>query len=172
MAEEETEVRIGPAEPADAAALVTFLKQASQESDAVQITNLSKLTAENEVDQLQAIARSNSCEVVVARLGRQVVGVATIMVTPDQPVTGELGLLVGKQFWHQGLGTALLETILDWYRHGSELTSLVLDVFADNKRAIDLYHRYGFVENGLQNYPTDNGRDRQMVHMLYMEKSN
>lgn len=172
MAEEENEVRILPAETADAAALVAFLKQASHESDAVQITNLAKLTADNEVAQLQAIARSNRCEVVVARLGRQVIGVATIMIDPDQPATGELGLLVGNQFWHQGLGTALLETILDWYRNGSELTALVLDVFADNERAIDLYHRYGFVENGLRDYPTDNGRDRQLIHMLYMGKSN
>lgn len=172
MTEEETEVRILPAKPADAAALVAFLKQASKESNAVQITNLQQLTAANEMDQLRAISRSNSCEVVVARLGKQVIGVATIMVDADDLTTGELGLLVGKEFWHQGLGTVLLATILDWYSHGSELTSLVLDVFADNERAIDLYHRYGFVENGISNYSTEKGSPRQLVHMVYMKKSN
>lgn len=165
MSSEDQDVRIVPATPGDAEALVNFLKQASHESDAVQITNLANLTAASEVDQLRAIDRSNRCEVVVARLGDQVIGVATIMISEDQPTTGELGVIVGKPYWHHGIGTALVESILDWYQHGSELSALFLDVFASNKRAIDLYHRFGFVESGIS--PTAD--DRELIRMDYME---
>lgn len=166
MADETTQVRIVPAQPADAASLVSFLQQANQESDAVLITNLAHLTAASETDQLKAIAKSDHCEVIVARLGQQVIGTATIMIQPDQDNTGELGVVVAKEYWHQGIGTALLETILDWYQHGSELQQLVLDVFADNHRAIDLYHRFGFVESELHDY---HGQ-LQLIRMVYMEK--
>lgn len=165
MADDTEQVRIVPAEPDDAAALVSFLQRANRESEAVMITNLANLTAASEIDQLKAIARSSNCEVIVARLGEQVIGTATIMVMPDDDNTGELGLVVGKDHWHQGIGTALLETILDWYQHGSKLQQLMLDVFADNQRALDLYHRFGFVESDMHNY-----QDRQLIRMVYMEK--
>lgn len=173
MADESAEVRIVPAEPSDAQPLVSFLRQASQESDAVMIVNLQELTAATEAEQLRAIQRSDRCEVVVARYGQQIIGVATIMSVLGQQLTGELGILVGKSFWHQGVGTALLDSILDWYQHGSLLTKLVLDVYADNRRAIELYHRFGFVQISRLQTTSKTGVQRPVVHMVYkaQEKS-
>lgn len=161
------DVSIREAQPTDAAAIIHFLRQASQESDAILITGLQSLTSAKESDNLATIQRSDDCEVVVAYLGQQVIGIVTIMVVADHPDTGELGVVVARNYWHNGIGSALLDTILDWYQHGSSLHQLVLDVFADNERAINLYRHYGFDEVSRGQTKTSQGVEKPLLHMIY-----
>lgn len=60
-----------------------------------------------------------------------------------------LGISIGRRdFWSQGYGTDVVRTLL---RHGFETLNLHrvgLDVFQYNSRAIGLYRRVGFVEEG------------------------
>lgn len=161
------DVIIREAQPNDAAAIIRFLRQASHESDAILITGLRSLTDAKESDNLATIQRSDDCEVVVACLGRQVIGIVTIMVVADHPNTGELGVVVGRDYWHNGIGSALLDTILDWYQHSSSLRQLVLDVFADNARAINLYRHYGFAEVSRGQTQTAKGVEKPLLHMIY-----
>ena len=47
-----------------------------------------------------------------------------------------------------GIGKQLIETLLDWARNNKQIEKVVLQVFATNGRAIDLYRTMGFVEEG------------------------
>ncbi len=50
----------------------------------------------------------------------------------------------------QGIGTALLEAILDAADNWLDIRRVELTVFADNDRAIRLYERFGFEREGLR----------------------
>ena len=60
-----------------------------------------------------------------------------------------LGMGVADDFSGQGIGTVLLEALLDAADNWLDLRRLELTVFADNERAIRLYARFGFEQEGL-----------------------
>jgi RimJ/RimL family protein N-acetyltransferase len=62
--------------------------------------------------------------------------------------TGFFGVSVRREFWSQGIGTTLLDGLLDWARDGGIVRKIDLYVRTDNHRAIALYERKGFVREG------------------------
>lgn len=61
--------------------------------------------------------------------------------------TGEIALSVRKKYWHIGVGSAIMETLIELAKEAS-LKNVELGVYADNERAIALYRRFGFEEIG------------------------
>jgi RimJ/RimL family protein N-acetyltransferase len=59
---------------------------------------------------------------------------------------GRLGISVQAAYRRQGVGEALLSTLLDWAAAEPELERIELSVFAHNTRAISLYRKLGFEE--------------------------
>jgi len=60
----------------------------------------------------------------------------------------EFGICILKDYWGYGIGRILLENVLMWADNvGIEKISLT--VVEANAKAIELYKRYGFVEEGL-----------------------
>jgi RimJ/RimL family protein N-acetyltransferase len=47
-----------------------------------------------------------------------------------------------------GIGTALLQTLIDWAEANPLIEKIGMAVFANNERAIRLYRKLGFVEEG------------------------
>jgi len=60
----------------------------------------------------------------------------------------ELGVCISKEYWGYGIGKALLENVLMW-ADTVEIEKITLTVVQTNTKAIQLYKRYGFVEEGL-----------------------
>jgi RimJ/RimL family protein N-acetyltransferase len=73
--------------------------------------------------------------------------VGTIHVEPSRHGFGEIGMAVERDWRGRGVGSALLEAAIAWARE-RRLHKLSLDVFAHNERAIALYRKFGFVEEG------------------------
>lgn len=59
----------------------------------------------------------------------------------------EVGITVFRQYWGLGLGRVMMEYIIAWSRVDG-LRKLMLRVFEDNTRAINLYRSLGFAEEG------------------------
>lgn len=57
-----------------------------------------------------------------------------------------MGVLLERR--QQGIGTALLESVLDWARAHPAIEKVCLGVFASNVAALALYRRLGFEEEG------------------------
>lgn len=61
--------------------------------------------------------------------------------------TGEIALSVRRKYWHIGVGSAIMEALIELAKEAS-LKNVELGVYADNERAIALYRRFGFEEIG------------------------
>lgn len=59
----------------------------------------------------------------------------------------ELGICILKAYWGRGIGTAIMQTLIDEVKK-TAVEQLELEVVAANERAIRLYERFGFVEFG------------------------
>ena len=83
---------------------------------------------------------------------------------------GELGISVRKDYWHQGIGSALIERLLAFAsRNGYEQIELTAE--SKNHRALRLYAKYGFVVYGTRphgmKYPDGSyDNDYLMLKML------
>lgn len=61
---------------------------------------------------------------------------------------GNLGLSVAEKWRGRGVGTALLQSLVDWAESTPLIEKVCLEVFATNANAIRLYQKLGFVEEG------------------------
>jgi RimJ/RimL family protein N-acetyltransferase len=59
-----------------------------------------------------------------------------------------LGIVVNKDWRDRGVGTALMERVIDWARASGVVTRLELEVFTDNGRAVHVYEKVGFQIEG------------------------
>ncbi|WP_245959373.1 GNAT family N-acetyltransferase [Neobacillus piezotolerans] len=62
--------------------------------------------------------------------------------------TGTFGIMISKEHRDQGLGKLLLKTLLDWAEKHPLIEKVSLAVFSTNERAIALYKKFGFIEEG------------------------
>ena len=62
--------------------------------------------------------------------------------------SGGLGIMVRTDCQGQGIGTALLEAVLDLADNWLMLRRVELEVYADNQRAVRLYEKFGFETEG------------------------
>jgi len=60
----------------------------------------------------------------------------------------EFGICILKDYWGYGIGQVLLENILMW-ADSAGIKKISLTVIETNVKAIELYRRYDFVEEGL-----------------------
>jgi ribosomal-protein-alanine N-acetyltransferase len=81
--------------------------------------------------------------------GPVVAGYAGMMFLPDGTQADVLTIAVRPDHWGQGIGSALLGTLLDAARSRG-CAEVFLEVRADNPRAHGLYRRRGFTDLGLR----------------------
>jgi putative acetyltransferase len=60
-----------------------------------------------------------------------------------------LGIAIASDAQGQGVGSTLMQALCDWADHWGQVLRIELTVFTDNARAIALYRRFGFVQEGL-----------------------
>jgi len=87
----------------------------------------------------------------VAEMGSEVIGLAGLNVGKGRlRHSGSVFLFVARDYHGQGVGTRLLETLLDVADRWLLLRRLELTVVADNESAWRLYERLGFEKEGLR----------------------
>jgi RimJ/RimL family protein N-acetyltransferase len=62
--------------------------------------------------------------------------------------SGEFGMSVRKPYWGLGIGSLMLDALIDWARATQVVKKINLRVRTDNQRAIALYRRKEFVIEG------------------------
>lgn len=60
----------------------------------------------------------------------------------------ELNIVVHKGWQEKGIGTQLMDKLIEWAKHSSTIEKIELNVRASNTKAISLYKKKGFLEEG------------------------
>ncbi|KRM67692.1 hypothetical protein FD06_GL000409 [Apilactobacillus ozensis DSM 23829 = JCM 17196] len=138
------------AKPNDAKNLIKLLKQLTKESDTFTVDrSLGQISEQDEARQIMLINQTRNNIILVAKLEDtthdvdELIGVVTIQQIDDTKC-GELGVAVLKDYWNQGVGSALVEESIDWGCDYSNLENFYLVVKKDNLAAIHLYEKIGF----------------------------
>ncbi|MDJ1475515.1 GNAT family protein [Bacillus sp. LS15-K4] len=63
---------------------------------------------------------------------------------------GTMGMGIREAYCNQGIGTKLIEFLISWAKEQKGLEKICLGVVSVNDRAIKVYKRIGFVEEGRQ----------------------
>lgn len=87
---------------------------------------------------------------IVAIIDRKIAGMAGINTVGSTEKTrhrAEFGISIDKKYWGLGLGWKMTKVCIACAR-AAEYQQLELEVVADNKRAISLYQKAGFIEYG------------------------
>ncbi len=80
----------------------------------------------------------------------------------------DFGIFVDKNCWGQGVGSALMEQVLDLADNWLRLVRVELTVDFDNERAIHLYEKYGFEREGVQRKACI--RDGEYIDLIMMSR--
>lgn len=72
-----------------------------------------------------------------------------VQTNPKMVHSAEFGICVHKDYQDQGIGSALIEAILDLADNWLGLVRVELRVFTENEKAIKLYEKYGFEKEGV-----------------------
>ena len=149
----EYELLIREAEAEDAVELVTFLNCVSLETD---FTSLDGdgilLTSEEMAIFLNKQASWDNQITLLAFLNDKIAGIVNITADQRKRVRhiGDLFIVIGKKYWNNGLGSLLLEEVVEWAQASGILRRLQLTVQTRNLAAVHLYQKHGFAIEGRQ----------------------
>ena len=138
-------------QPGDASALIEYMKVTAEETLFIlRYPEEISMTVEQEERFLENMLNDARNLMVMAEVDGEVAGNAAISaVGMRQKIQHRCSVAITlyKKFWNQGIGTALMELLLDKAKEcGYEQAEL--EVAKSNERAIALYKKVGFRETG------------------------
>ena len=108
----------------------------------------------------------------LALVDDRIVGTASIKSQPERRIKhiGELGVSILKEYWGLGLGSILIEELLEWAQASQEIFRIELTVQEQNPRAVALYEKFGFKKEALmeRGARADDGRFLKVWLMSYL----
>jgi len=149
----EYELLIREAEAEDAAELVTFLNCVSLETDFTSLDGEGILLTDTEMELfLDKQTHLENQITLLALLNDEIAGIVNITADQRKRVRhiGDLFIVIGQKYWNNGLGSLLLEEVVEWAQASGVLRRLQLTVQTRNQAAVHLYQKYGFVIEGRQ----------------------
>jgi len=142
---------IGSAKKKDAKQLIAYLQAVVTESD-----NLTRgmgeflIKPDEEKIIIESHAATSNKLFLTGKVENKIVSVLTCGVSekPRLKHIGTIGITVRKDFWDIGIGSAMMRVFTQWAKENSSLRKIELAVRTDNKNAIKLYKKFGFVREG------------------------
>lgn len=162
-------VSMKTAQASDGVAVLHLLQQLQTETDVVLIAHLNTMGVAKVTADLHQLSDRDDAIALLAMNGKTPIGILTV--TPTEEGRGELGVAVLKNYWHNGIGTMLVDEAIYWFNHYSSLSQLTLDVFSDNNRAHAIYERLGFQEVGRRQTNDFAGKLKTAIEMVYLRSS-
>ena len=143
-------IKIREALPDDADIVIAYTKRTGGESDNLTFgADGLPLTTEQERAFLQSMQDDKRSVFYCAWKDDELIATGSISSLPRRMShRAELALSVVKAEWDNGIGSMLMEKLIEYARqNGVEIINL--EVRSDNMRAIHLYRKYGFKHIGI-----------------------
>lgn len=136
----------------DVKAMIEYLNIVGGESDFLTFgKNEFKISLEAEEEYIKKNNEMQNCEIVLAIINDKVVGIASINSLQKERMkhNGILGISLSKEYWGVGLGSAVMDYLIEWSKSNGITKKVSLLVREDNERGIKLYEKFGFEREGL-----------------------
>ncbi|HFR3538642.1 GNAT family N-acetyltransferase [Streptococcus iners] len=166
----EKEVYFSEAEPADAVAFIDFMNQVARESDYLVMDESGFRFSPEEMERIFEAGIENPSELcLLAKVGSEVIGAISVKSSKQFRIShiGNIFIAIKKDYWGHGLGTILLDEVIEWAQEMDLLKRLELTVQVRNQAAVHLYQKMGFVIEGTQvrGARTDEGEWLDLYYM-------
>ena len=136
---------------ADASALIDYVNQVTGESNFLTLgVGDFKKTIEEEEKIIEDHHNTENRIFLVAELSGEVAGLLNVNASnkPRLKHIGDFGVTVRKDHWGKGIGSGLIEAMLEWAKASGIIRKINLNVQANNETAIALYKKFGFEIEG------------------------
>jgi len=144
---------ISRAHPDDASSVIAFVNQIAGETNNLTFGRGEfHLSVEQEKQYFSDLLTSKNSIFIIGKIDSQIVSVSNVSSSSKARLehSGDLGLSVLKPFWHIGVGTAMMLYLIDWAKKSRIIRKINLSVRTSNLRAVALYRRLGFIEEGIK----------------------
>lgn len=143
------------AETDDAEEMISYLNIVGRESDHLMHgPDGFKAPVEAVKRRIQASHDADNSIILIALAGEKIIARAELDGYPGARLhhNARFSISVRKDYWNMKIGTMLMTKIIERARK-KNLLNIMLEVAADNKAAIALYHKMGFSDVGIyKNY--------------------
>ncbi len=128
-------------------------------------------TVEKEKEWVKNHAEGDGKLLVVAEVNGEIVGSADMHNGERKRIqhVGTFGITVLKDYRDLGIGRALVQTLLDFAAAQPVIEKVAMGVFSNNTRALNLYKKLGFIEEGRKVKEIKIGHDNY-VDMILLHK--
>ncbi len=138
--------------PDDALGLLRYLDEVAAETDFLSMGR-GELNWPEEKERrfIEDHRQADNKLLIVAEIGDNLAGLLGFTGDDRRRLrhTGEFGITVSRAYWGLGLGTALIQRMIAWAQASRVVRKINMRVRADNERALGLYRRMGFVQEGV-----------------------
>ncbi|EME8186280.1 N-acetyltransferase family protein [Enterococcus faecium] len=170
---EEIGIILREAVPDDAKDILSMMEQVNSETEFLALDEAELLLPpETLSEELSYIYESNNNLLLLAINEGTIVGTASVKADSQFRLShvGEVGISILQEYWGMGLGTLMLEEIINWVKEMGVLFRLELDVQVRNERAVHLYQKMGFQIEAvmLRGARTDLGEFLDVYKMSYL----
>jgi RimJ/RimL family protein N-acetyltransferase len=143
------------AREADAQAMLDYLCELTTEPDLPILMSHERarsFTLESEEELVRQHHNRSNAHWLLALDGRRIIGMVQMIGggREESAHCVRLGISVAQDWRSRGVGRELMTRAVEWGRLADGVSRIELEVFSDNARAIHLYERMGFVEEGLR----------------------
>ena len=139
------------AEPSDAGKFLEYCKIVGAESENLTFGEEGiPFSISQEADFIRKYAGNPDSIMLVAFDEGELIGTGAVSVVSGRPRFAhrrEIAISVRKDYWGKGVGSGLMNLLLDFCRKNGA-TTIELEVRSDNERAIALYKKFGFEKIG------------------------
>ncbi|MFW5993917.1 MAG: GNAT family N-acetyltransferase [Halanaerobiaceae bacterium] len=144
-------IKISNAGPDDAKELLNYMKQVFSETEfLLREPGEFEMTVKEEEEFLEKMNQSENNLFILARVDGRIVGSLGFTGSELNRYShqGEFGMSVLREYWGNGIGSLLIETLINWAADNG-ITRISLRVDEDNERGIRLYEKFGFQQEGI-----------------------
>ncbi len=142
-------VRVRPQHPDDAPDLHEMLRHPAVGRMTLQMPSQERSAVEERVNNPQTNIHRHVAEVdgkVIGSIGLYRPEIAR------RAHSASIGMGVHPDYWGRGVGSALMETVLDLADNWLNLKRVELDVYTDNPAGVGLYEKFGFEVEGTRRF--------------------
>ena len=161
-------ILIREAEGKDAEAIIEYCKIVGGQTDNLAMDSEGlPFTVEQEEAMLEKSLSSNRSIFLTAYKDNVLVATANISAKNNKRMAHKatLGIRVHKEYWGEGIASSIMKELINFAKNSS-IEIIDLKVRSDNKRAINLYKKFGFEKMGL--IPADIKIDGRYYDCDYM----